>query len=41
MDQSEVTRYVSTVQPCIDGDAGKETCTDGAIDRKHLTDLKW
>ncbi|KAF1840333.1 uncharacterized protein K460DRAFT_410927 [Cucurbitaria berberidis CBS 394.84] len=30
LEQSEVTRYVNTVQPCIDGDAGKAACTDGA-----------
>jgi len=31
LEQSEVTRYVSIVQPCLDGDVGKATCTDGAI----------
>jgi hypothetical protein len=34
LDQSEVTRYVDTVQPCIDGDAGREACTAGAIYRE-------
>lgn len=29
--QEDVTRYVQTVQPCIDGDAGKSVCTAGAI----------
>ncbi|KAF2625686.1 hypothetical protein BU25DRAFT_297929, partial [Macroventuria anomochaeta] len=29
--QEDVTRYVQTVQPCIDGDAGNKTCTAGAI----------
>lgn len=32
--QEDVTRYVQTVQPCIDGDAGKQACTAGAIYRK-------
>ncbi|KAH7371565.1 hypothetical protein BKA66DRAFT_423905 [Pyrenochaeta sp. MPI-SDFR-AT-0127] len=31
LEQSEVTRYVSTVQPCLDGVAGEATCTPGAI----------
>jgi len=30
LDQAEVTRYVSTVQSCIDGEKGKQACTDGA-----------
>ncbi|CAO2652278.1 Nn.00g005610.m01.CDS01 [Neocucurbitaria sp. VM-36] len=30
LQQSEVTRYVGTVQPCIDGEPGKVACTDGA-----------
>ncbi|UPX10361.1 uncharacterized protein EKO05_0001025 [Ascochyta rabiei] len=29
--QEDVTRYVQTVQPCIDGDAGRANCTEGAI----------
>ncbi|KAF9700930.1 hypothetical protein EKO04_001147 [Ascochyta lentis] len=29
--QEDVTRYVQTVQPCIDGDAGKAACTEGAV----------
>ncbi|KAF1925857.1 uncharacterized protein M421DRAFT_7620 [Didymella exigua CBS 183.55] len=29
--QEDVTRYVETVQPCIDGDAGKANCSVGAI----------
>lgn len=29
--QEDVTRYVQTVEPCIDGDAGKNACTPGAI----------
>lgn len=33
LDQCEVTRYVSTVQPCLDGAAGKAACTAGAIDQ--------
>lgn len=32
--QDDVTRYVQTVQPCIDGDVGKKKCTAGAIYRK-------
>ena len=32
--QEDVTRYVQTVEPCIDGDAGKNACTPGAIYRK-------
>lgn len=32
--QEDVTRYVQTVQPCIDGDAGKAKCSAGAIYRK-------
>jgi hypothetical protein len=31
LEQTEVTRYVSTVQPCIDGKAGHNACTGGAI----------
>ncbi|KAI8938577.1 hypothetical protein NX059_004456 [Plenodomus lindquistii] len=30
LNQTEVTRYVSIVQPCIDGNEGKAACTDGA-----------
>jgi hypothetical protein len=32
--QSEITRYVEMVQPCIDGDEGSDICTDGAIYRQ-------
>ncbi|KAF2029982.1 hypothetical protein EK21DRAFT_112461 [Setomelanomma holmii] len=31
LEQDEVTRYVSVVQPCIDGAPGKDECTAGAI----------
>ncbi|KAJ4992955.1 hypothetical protein SVAN01_01659 [Stagonosporopsis vannaccii] len=31
LSQDDVNRYVRTVQPCIDGDAGKKACTAGAI----------
>ncbi|KAH7064456.1 hypothetical protein BKA63DRAFT_572359 [Paraphoma chrysanthemicola] len=31
LEQSEVTRYVSVVQPCIDGEPGLSTCSEGAI----------
>jgi hypothetical protein len=34
LDQSEVTDYVSIVQPCIDGNVGPDTCTKGAIYRE-------
>lgn len=39
LDQPEVTRYVTAVQPCIDGDAGHEACTDGGIWRESLPRL--
>jgi len=29
--QEDVTRYVETVKPCVDGDVGKKACTPGAI----------
>ncbi|KAJ8114501.1 hypothetical protein OPT61_g3637 [Boeremia exigua] len=29
--QADVTSYVETVQPCIDGEAGKKACSEGAI----------
>lgn len=32
--QEDLTRYVQTVQPCIDGDEGKKACTSGAVYRK-------
>lgn len=32
--QADLTTYVESVQPCIDGDAGKAVCTPGAIYRK-------
>lgn len=32
--QDDITLYVQTVQPCIDGDAGKAKCSEGAISRK-------
>ncbi|KAL5113235.1 hypothetical protein ACEQ8H_008902 [Pleosporales sp. CAS-2024a] len=31
MKQSDITRYVATVQPCLDGKEGQDNCTDGAI----------
>ncbi|EDU44414.1 CFEM domain containing protein [Pyrenophora tritici-repentis] len=31
LEQSEVDRYVSTVQPCLDGEAGKAECTAGGV----------
>ncbi|KAH7392316.1 hypothetical protein DE146DRAFT_758044 [Phaeosphaeria sp. MPI-PUGE-AT-0046c] len=31
LSQTEVTRYISIVQPCIDGKVGPERCTDGGI----------
>eukprot|EP00299_Pterocystis_sp_00344_P002343 c12656_g1_i1.p2 GENE.c12656_g1_i1~~c12656_g1_i1.p2 ORF type:complete len:115 (+),score=3.93 c12656_g1_i1:223-567(+) len=31
LEQSEVTRYVAVVQPCIDGEPGEDECTVGAI----------
>ncbi|KAF1919275.1 hypothetical protein BDU57DRAFT_527322 [Ampelomyces quisqualis] len=31
LDQSRLDTYVATVQPCIDGAVGHNTCTDGAI----------
>ncbi|KAF2821611.1 hypothetical protein CC86DRAFT_98507 [Ophiobolus disseminans] len=31
LEQAEVSRYVSVVQPCIDGDAGHKACTAGGI----------
>lgn len=31
LEQSEVTRYVETVQPCINGDIVPKSCTAGAI----------
>ncbi|KAF2124144.1 hypothetical protein P153DRAFT_390694 [Dothidotthia symphoricarpi CBS 119687] len=31
LEQSEVTRYVETVQSCLDGEAGQAACTAGAI----------
>lgn len=34
--QEDVNQYVETVQPCIDGDAGKKACTAGAIYRKSI-----
>lgn len=34
LSQEDLTRYVQTVQPCIDGDVGKKACTAGAIYRK-------
>ena len=34
LEQSEVTRYVETVQPCLNGDIGREKCTTGAIFRE-------
>ncbi|KAH9880967.1 hypothetical protein J1614_001460 [Plenodomus biglobosus] len=30
LNQPEIARYVSMVQPCIDGDEGQAACTDGA-----------
>jgi hypothetical protein len=39
MNQSELTRYVTLVQPCIDGQEGRDDCTDGAIYREYSTDL--
>ncbi|CBX95859.1 hypothetical protein LEMA_P030110.1 [Plenodomus lingam JN3] len=30
LEQTEIARYVSTVQTCIDGDEGKAACTEGA-----------
>src|SRR5690242_4540451 len=38
LSQADVNQYVRTVQPCIDGDAGKKACTGGAIDRKSTID---
>lgn len=32
--QENVNQYTKTVQPCIDGEAGKQACTPGAIYRK-------
>jgi hypothetical protein len=34
LDEDELSRYVTTVHPCIDGPLGSEMCTDGAIYRK-------
>ncbi|CAA9959263.1 hypothetical protein CFE70_010609 [Pyrenophora teres f. teres 0-1] len=31
LEQSEVDRYVTTVQPCLDGEPGKKACTAGAV----------
>jgi hypothetical protein len=39
LDQPEVARYVTAVQPCIDGDAGHIACTDGGIQGESLTRL--
>ncbi len=36
--QDDVTRYVQTVQPCIDGEEGKKACSAGAIYRKSTSD---
>jgi hypothetical protein len=33
LDQDELSRYVSIIQLCIDGDVGHTECTDGAIYR--------
>jgi hypothetical protein len=38
--QEDVTRYVETVKPCVDGDAGKKACTPGAIYRKSYMPAK-
>lgn len=32
--QEDVTLYVDTVKPCVNGAAGKKACSAGAIDRK-------
>lgn len=32
--QDDVDRYVETVQPCLDGEPGKKTCTLGAVASK-------
>lgn len=34
--QDDITRYVQTVQPCIDGPYGEKACTEGAIYRKSF-----
>jgi hypothetical protein len=39
LDQPEVARYVTAVQPCIDGDAGHIACTAGGIQGESLTRL--
>jgi hypothetical protein len=39
MKQEDINDYVTLVQPCIDGDAGHDLCTDGAIYREEYTDL--
>ncbi|KAH5659173.1 hypothetical protein HBI51_021060 [Parastagonospora nodorum] len=31
MEQKGISDYVTLVQPCIDGDAGHDLCTEGAI----------
>lgn len=34
LDQDNVSRYVRTVQPCLDGEAGRKSCTAGAVASK-------